>query len=226
MSANQDHIPPNDAKFNQWCKNLCLYVAGKTSGSTPEWTHIPASELTLLNNTYAAWYAAYAPILQPHTPAETLAKDEARKDAESVIRPFVGQWLMWKQVTDAEREVAGIHNKQPRRAHIPAPTTVPELSPRAGLPRQVIVEYRDKGSAHRGKPADVHGIEIRWAFRDEPPVNIEEDLTNSSFDTHSPLTLTFREQDRGKRIYMVGCWEIQREGIKGEFGDIVSAIVP
>jgi hypothetical protein len=28
-----------------------------------------------------------------HTPAETLAKDEAREAAEDVIRPFVGQWL-------------------------------------------------------------------------------------------------------------------------------------
>ena len=72
----------------------------------------------------------------------------------------------------------------------------------------------------------MHGVEIRWAFRNEPPVNIEADLSSSSFDTNSPLTLTFGEQDRGKRIYMAGRWEIEREGIKGEFGDIVSAIVP
>jgi hypothetical protein len=95
-----------------------------------------------------------------------------------------------------------------------------------GPPRQVIIPSRDKGSARRGKPDDVHGIEIRWAFLDHPPLNIEKELFNSSFDTESPLTLVFEEADRGKRLYMAGRWEIEREGIKGEFGDIATAIVP
>jgi hypothetical protein len=80
-----------------------------------------------------AWHTAYDLTLKPHLPAQTLAKDEARKVAEAVIRPFVGQWLMWKQVTDMEREEAGLHNKQPRRPSIPAPATVSELEPRAGV---------------------------------------------------------------------------------------------
>jgi hypothetical protein len=143
-----------------------------------------------------------------------------------VIRPFVGQWLMWKQVSDAEREEMGLHNPQPRRPKIPVPVTVPELTPAPGVPRQLLVAYRDKGSARRGKPADVHGIEVRWAFTDKPPGNIEEELTQSSFDTKSPLELTFGEDDRGKRLYLAGRWEISREGLKGNFGDIVTAIVP
>ena len=102
----------------------------------------------------------------------------------------------------------------------PYPATVPELSP-----RQVVVPYRDRGSEHRGKPADVHGVEVCWALLDHAPVNVKE-LDNSAFDTNSPLTLVFEEQDRGKRIYMAGRWEIEREGIKGEFRDIVSALVP
>lgn len=97
---------------------------------------------------------------------------------------------------------------------------MPELSP-----RQVVVPYRDRGSEHRGKPADVHGVEVCWALLDHAPVNVKE-LDNSAFDTNSPLTLVFEEQDRGKRIYMAGRWEIEREGIKGEFRDIVSALVP
>jgi hypothetical protein len=226
MAKNRDYIPAKDADFNTWFKNLCQYVAQKTSGANPEWTHIPASEVTLLNTGYANWYTAYAVTLKPHTPAETLAKDEAREAAEEVIRPFVGQWLMWKQVTNKEWEEAGVHNKQPRRPSIPAPVTVPELEPRAGLPREIVIPYREKGSAHRGKPQDVHGIEVRWALLDKPPTDIKDELVNSSFDTKSPLILNFEEHDRGKRIYMAGRWEIEREGVKGNFGDIVSAIVP
>jgi hypothetical protein len=133
---------------------------------------------------------------------------------------------MWKQVTDEERDRAGVHNKRPRRPIIPVPDTVPELEPRAGVPRQIVIPYRDKGSALRGKPKDVHGIEVRWELMDHPPVNIKNELTQSSFDTKSPLTLTFEESDRGRRIYMAGRWEIEREGIKGEFGDIVTTIIP
>jgi hypothetical protein len=226
MAAHEDYIPSVDAEFNNWLDNLYDYSASKMTGGDPAWTHIPLSELDLLGGARAAWKAAYAPTLKPHVPAETLAKDEARAAAETVIRPFVGQWLMWKQLSDKEREEAGVHVKKNRRSAIPAPATVPELEPRAGVPRQIVVPYRDKGSARRGKPKDVHGIEVRWAFLNAPPLNIEAELTQSSFDTNSPLTLVFEESDRGKRVYMAGRWEIEREGIKGEFGDIVSAFVP
>jgi hypothetical protein len=112
-----------------------------------------------------------------------------------------------------------------RRPEIPAPVTVPEFSPAAGHSRQIVIPYRDQGAAHRGKPADIHGIEVRWAMLDHPPASINE-LDNSAFDTKSPLTLEFGEEDRGKRVYMTGRWEIEREGVKGDFGEIVSAIVP
>jgi hypothetical protein len=226
--GERNYIPRNDAEFNTWFKNLCQYVNQKTTGQNPEWTHIPAGELTLLTTAYAAWYDAYTVTLKPHTPAETLAKDEARTAAEAVIRPFVGQWLMWKQVSDKEREEMGVHNKKPRRPSIPAPATVPELEPKAGLPRQIVIPYRDKGSARRGKPADVHGVEVRWvkAAPGFVPQDIEKDLSNSSFDTKSPLILNFEEHERGERVYMAGRWEIEREGVKGNFGDIVSAIIP
>jgi hypothetical protein len=119
----------------------------------------------------------------------------------------------------------GLHNPKPRRPEIPAPTTVPELSPAAGHPRQILVPYRDKGSARRGKPEDVHGVEVRWAILDHPPAAIKE-LDNSAFDAKSPLSLEFGEEDRGKQVYMVSRWETEREGVKGNFGDIVSAIIP
>jgi hypothetical protein len=226
MAQSHDYIPSNDAGFDIWFKNLVDYVNAKCNPpDAPQWGFIPADEVALLNEAYTTWHAAYLPTLKPHTPAETLAKDEARKEAEGVIRPFVGQWLMWKQVTDAEREEAGLHNPKPRRPEIPVPDTVPELSPAAGNPRQIVVPYRDKGAARRGKPEDVHGIEVRWAMLDHPPVDIKE-LDNSSFDTKSPLTLEFDEADRGKRVYMVGRWEIEREGKKGDFGEIVAAIIP
>jgi hypothetical protein len=226
MAVREDYIPYKDAEFHVWGNNFCAVVTKKTIGAKPDWTHIPLAEVELLTAAWMKWHTAYEAALVPHVPAQTLAKDEARKAAEAVIRPFVGQWLMWKQVADAEREEAGVHNKRPRRASIPAPTTVPALRPRAGNARELIIDYEDKGSTHRGKPPDVHGIEVRWAFLDKPPADIVAELANSAFDTKSPLILVFGEADRGKRIYMAGRWEIEREGIKGNFGDIETTIVP
>jgi hypothetical protein len=94
-----------------------------------------------------------------------------------------------------------------------------------GTRRRIIVYYKDEKSARRGKPKGGHGIEIRWAVLDHVPTDISE-LVNSSFDTNPPLTLVFEKHDRGKRIYLCGCWEIEREGEKGPFGAIEEAIIP
>lgn len=58
-------------------------MSAKTGGGSPEWTHIPVSEVALLN-------ASYLPTTKPHVPAQTLAKEKARDAEEEVIRPFVG----------------------------------------------------------------------------------------------------------------------------------------
>jgi hypothetical protein len=84
---------------------------------------------------------------------------------------------------------------------------------------------RDEKSEHRGKPKGVHGIEVRWAILDHPPEDIKE-LVNSSFDTKPPLTIEFEEHERGKRVYLCGTWELEREGEKGPFGAIEEAIIP
>jgi hypothetical protein len=224
--SHKSYVPNGDADFDVWGNNLCAIAVRNTMGEKPKWPHIPTAAVEKMVLMFKLWHEAYLLTLQPHPPALTVAKDKARTVAEAVIRPFVGQWLMWEPVTDEDREEAGVHNKKPRRPAVPAPTTVPLLEPRAGTPRQVIVPYHDKGSVHRGKPEDVHGIEVRWALLGLPPVHIEMELTNSAFDTRSPLILNFDEADRGKRIYMAGRWEIEREGIKGNFGDIESVIIP
>ena len=113
MAERHDIIPPNDADFDSWLKNLVEGVEEKTGGQPAAWTHIPPGEITLLSGAYTDWRAAYEPTLRPHLPSDTLAKKEARKAAESVIRPFVGQWLVWKQVSDKEREDLGLHNPAP-----------------------------------------------------------------------------------------------------------------
>ncbi|AEF85956.1 hypothetical protein TREPR_1112 [Treponema primitia ZAS-2] len=53
---------------------------------------------------------------------------------------------------------------------------------------------------NHGKPQGVHGIEVKWAILDALPADISL-LTNSSFDTKSPLDIDFEELDRGEKCF-------------------------
>jgi hypothetical protein len=227
MASNPDYIPPRDADFDGWYFNLKNYVVEKTQGPYPpyQWTNIPPERVTELTTLYDDWHTKYNTTLAAHTPVDTEYKNDARKAAVKYIRSFVAQYLKFDPVTDEDRTAMGIHNHNPKPTPVPIPKTVPELTIDSGTPRCLIINYRDKDSERRAKPAGVHGIEIRWAISDAPPADVE-DLINSSFDTKSPLTLEFKEHERGKKVYLCGRWEINREGEKGHFGDVVEAFVP
>jgi hypothetical protein len=75
-----------------------------------------------------------------------------------------------------------------------------------------------------GKPADVYGMELVWLINDTPQKEIE-DLVHSAFATKSPLELTCKENERGKRVYYAVRWETGKVK-KGKFSEIFSAIIP
>jgi hypothetical protein len=52
-----------------------------------------------------------------------------------------------------------------------------------------------------------------------------EDLVHSAFATKSPLKLTFKESERGKRFYYAVRWETGTAK-KGDFSEIFSVFVP
>jgi hypothetical protein len=70
----------------------------------------------------------------------------------------------------------------------------------------------------------VHGAEILYEIRDEPPATAE-DLRHSSFATKTRMVYTFTEAERGKKVYFAARWENTR-GEKGPWSDVVSAIIP
>jgi hypothetical protein len=89
--------------------------------------------------------------------------------------------------------------------HNPAPATYPDADIDSSVIRQLTIDFFDHGSKSHAKPHGIHGAEIRWEILNAAPVNIDE-LRNSSFDTHSPFTLVFNENERGKNIYFCLRW--------------------
>jgi hypothetical protein len=168
---------------------------------------------------------AYEATKIPHTPVQTAEKNRVRKVSKDLLREFIDRFLRHPPVTDEDRDNMGIRNKKKTHTPVVVPDTSPQLFPDTSVRRRVSVGYKDEHSTRRGKPKGVHGIEIKWEILDHPPTSLKE-LTHSSFDTRSPLVLDFDEADRGKHVYMAGCWEIEREGEKGPFGAIEEVIIP
>jgi hypothetical protein len=135
--TRSDYIPAKDADFDAFFNNLCQYVGDRTGGNVPQWTHIPPEARTNLNDACTVWGEAYDKTKIPHTKAETDAKNAARAAAETLIRPFVNQYLRYPPVTDSDRDAMMIHNKDANPT--PAPT-------RSGAPKS------STPSAPRGSP--------------------------------------------------------------------------
>ncbi|MDR1419318.1 MAG: hypothetical protein LBI86_03000 [Treponema sp.] len=221
---SKDYIPGNDAAFNNWFKFMNQYVNAKCSGQSPEWTHIPEAALTGLQGAYTVWYNAYSVTLSPHTPVDTEAKNDARKAAKAVIRPFVNQYLRYPPVTDEDRTAMGIPNKDIKPTPVPKPEDIPEVEAQTPKPRVLLFPFRRVNMKRWGKPEDVHGMELVWLIADAPPKKVKE-LVHSAFATKSPLELVFEEDERGKQLYYAVRWETDAMK-KGDFSAIFSVFIP
>jgi hypothetical protein len=107
----------------------------------------------------------------------------------------------------------------------PVAGTYPDFDIDSGTIRRLTLHFFDQGSKKsKAKPKGQHGSEIKWAILSAPPASLT-DLTNSSFDTHTPFTLEFDESQRGQTVYFCLCWE-NTTGQKGPWSEIQSAIIP
>jgi hypothetical protein len=152
------------------------------------------------------------------------------QDSESKLVPlyrelYTGFIRSNPLVTNADLDGMGFP-LHPSGGHtpVPVPHTMPEAEVIWPSPGVVEIHFRDAGWSRRAKPHGVHGAEICWAVLDEKPVKWDE-LTNSSFDTHTPFRLTFKGNQRGKWLYFSLRWENTR-GEKGPWSEILETVIP
>jgi hypothetical protein len=219
-----DYIPTTDAGFETFFLNMLHYVQDRTVGANPPWTHIPQAAVTALGDMYNVWNLAYRRTLTPHTPVQTLEKNEARERAKKMIRPFVNQYLRYPPVTDGDRAAMGIPNHDTHPTPGPIPDTIPDIEIKTSIIRELGIRFRALNAKRWGKPKGVHGLECLSVVSDTPPLTIE-DLIHSSFATRSPLLLSFDENLRGKRLYFSVRWETGTVK-KGPWSEIFNAVIP
>ncbi|MDR3236630.1 MAG: hypothetical protein LBT48_07930 [Prevotellaceae bacterium] len=218
---NNDFVPRSERLFLNWLTVVVHYLKNRYSA----WG-VPESAQQHVEALLASYAAAFgiADNPQTHTPAATIAKQEARRAAESGIRALLKAYVTYNPlVTDEDRRCMELPIHKTTRSRVSVPTTMPFFEIDSSVIRRLIIHFFDQNT-RKAKPAGVHGAEIRWALRDAPAVDVE-DLVNSSFDTRTPFMLDFKGHERGKTVYFCLCWENTR-GEKGPWSEIVSAIIP
>jgi hypothetical protein len=163
------------------------------------------------------------------TPIKTTVLQEAEDDFVPVYRKLYTGYVKENPLaTDDDLQGAGFPkrhtggNKPPKK-----PTTLVEMEADTSVPAQVTIRYRNAGSRGTAKPENVHGVEFRSVVRaaGEPPPTDWTELTESTFDTRTPITFTFTGKQRGQIFYFASRWE-NTLGEKGPWNNIQWVYIP
>jgi hypothetical protein len=215
-------IPNKDADFN-----VVQEVISSTADlNRTQWnldsTWLDTELLPKKGEWATAWDAYQNPVTR--TPLITFTKTEKRKSYEKALRILVKGLQSNPRVTQDDLRNMNIAISSSTRTPVPKPTSYIDCFADTSVLRQVTIHFHDHAGESHAKPRGVHGAEIRWDVRDTPPTEVT-DLTQSSFDTHSPYTLEFEESQRGKTVWFCLRWE-NTKGEKGPWGELTYAIIP
>jgi hypothetical protein len=221
------YFPSREADVIPWARNFVTVL----SANAERWG-IASTLVTPLGALGAAFEEAYNKRLLPDSGKVSVEqKNLALGALKKGIRDMVNGHINHNPALTADDRVAlGLYVYKPNRSPVPEPATTVILRPYAGLVRQIVVPFSDSAAPERrGKPYGAQSVELVLGVLPSPPAGVE-DLPRSVSGTKSPLTLTFREEDRGKTVYMAARWKgaRQREGSQaaGPWSGFASVIVP
>jgi hypothetical protein len=214
-------MPKKEADFVAWSENLItVSIAHKD-----EW-HLAQSkldELLALHNEVKALHQLCQ--TSSFTKLDMQAKNEKKAQLIQLEEVFVRNNLQNNDaMTDNGRAELRIPIHSKTQSPHPVPDSLPDVEMDTPFPRVVQIKFRAINAPRWGKPEYVHGLECLWVISDTALTKIG-DLLHSEFSTHSPLKLTFDEDQRGKRLYFAVRWE-NGTVKKGPWTDIFSAIIP
>jgi hypothetical protein len=177
---------------------------------------------------YTALSMAYAAWLDPatRTPLIITTLLSAEKAFITEYRKLHNLLVMAPLVTDTDLQSMGLP-KRSDGGRTPSP--IPLYSPgyRVSHPETGVIkiDFFDKNGdpTRHGKPDGAHGLEAIWAVLPSPPDGWDS-LTNSSFDTASPLYFNFTFEQIGQTVYFALRWENTR-GEKGPWTTIANTVI-
>jgi hypothetical protein len=216
-----DYIPAKDADFLEWAQNFSVLC----TENQMNWT-LPTAKITALNAAVAEYTGIYETAIGPDASrADILLKNEKKAALKELIRDFKRRNIDPNNaVTDPDRERLRIPIYDTKPSPVPPPSTAPEFEFTYPGARRITVHIRDFGSHSKAKPKNVAGAVICWEIRDTPPAN-QAQLPHSFFTGRTPYRFEFKEEERGKTVYMALFWQ-NGKGDMGPWSEIQSVVIP
>jgi hypothetical protein len=216
------YFPSTEADVGPWARNFVLVLTANAAC----WG-IADTLVTALGALVTAFEAAYAKHVLPDSgKVSTEQKNLALKALKKGVQDMVNGHINHNTAVTADDRVAlGLYVYKPNKSPVPTPVTTVVLRIVAGLVRELLVYITDSATPEsRKKPYGVVAVELVCGVLDSPPAGVE-DLLRTITASKSPVRLTFREEDRGKTVYLAGRWKTARQQA-GPWSGIISAIIP
>lgn len=223
MSRSKGYLPGPDAQFDGWLANLTVYVNAQVIAGA--WTHIPADKVDALNRRSADWHSAYGKTAGPHTSADTETKNDARAEAEAVVRPFVARYLKFDPVTNEDRAAMRLHSRKKTRSRVAPPSTRPLITGLKALGGfQVEVRFQDEGAQRsRAIPYGCSGCLLYYVWGPEKITDYAA-LTHTLLMTRSPFVLPLPPDSERKFLSCAARWQNER-GELGPWSEIQHTVI-
>jgi hypothetical protein len=215
------YIPQSYNDFDAWFHHLTDYVVAKTSGTPPEWTHIPPVAVTSLINSVDYWDAAHQAALADPTPAKNEEHKRVLHVSVKFSSIFINQYMRFPPVTNEDRTNNGIPNADTTPTQVPEPTSRPILSNLRAVGGFVITFhfYDEFVESSQAVPTGYAGCQTHFAVGPEKITDLKL-LKETKLFTASPARMSFSSDDEGKWLSISPQWQLQRDGILGPPGPI------
>jgi hypothetical protein len=196
------------------------------TANAARWDVAPAL-VTALGNLGTAYEDAYVRRFMPDAgrvsvERKNLALAALKRGVQDMVNGHINHN---PNVAPDDRVLLGLYIYAAGKGPVSPPFTTVVLRIAMNLIRQLTVYVTDSATPDkRGRPYEALSVEVVYAILSSPPADIDA-LTRSISTTRPPLTLIFREEDRGKTVYMAGRWK-GRGQAAGPWCAIISAIIP
>jgi len=132
--------------------------------------------------------------------------------------------LLVPPLTNGDLVELGLRPRDKIRTEHVAVAEIVDFTLKPGAEKQIVVDFRQRGEAHKAKPPMYDGAVIIWGFSETEPADNDQ-LPRHAMASRTPHTLHFSQGDRGKKVWVSAAWQNER-GILGEWAAYKSAIVP
>ena len=216
-----DFFPRREAELLEWLKNFGAVLVANAAA----WG-IPTDTANGLNTQITAYEAVYeAAKGEKGTKALIIEKDEKQKALKADLRNVKNKFIDYNDaISDADRDRLGLPQHDHTPTPKPRPTSRPTLEVLPTNTRQHTVTAINQKTGKKTKPNDAYGVRFVWEIRDAPPASAD-DLRHSVFRRKVVEVFDYTEEDRGKKVFYVACYE-NAKGETGTWSDIVEGIIP